>query len=90
VHDCKDHAPQALAIFDPQSMLAPLLESLQSEFQQQITHLEDLARPLRDEISAIKLWLARVATHLKHAELPREDLSVDVSGLVGPHVEPPR
>ena len=26
--------------------------------------------------------------HLKHAELPSEDLSVDVSRLVGPHVEP--
>jgi hypothetical protein len=53
--------------------------------------LEDFVRPLRDEISAIKFWLARVAiTHLKHAELPSEDLSVDVSGLVGPHVEPPR
>jgi hypothetical protein len=29
-----------------------------------------------------------VAIDLKHAELPSEDLSIDVSGLVGPHVEP--
>jgi hypothetical protein len=37
--------------FDPQSMLAPLVESLHSKFQQQIiTHLEDLVRPLRYEI----------------------------------------
>ena len=33
--------------------------------------------------------MANTCGHPKHAELPSEDLSVDVSGLVGPHIEPP-
>ena len=66
-------------------MLVPLLDSLHLELQQQIiTCLEDLVRPLRDEISAIKLWLARVATCLKHVELPSVYPSIDVFGLFGP------
>jgi len=90
LHARCDRAPQALAIFDLQSILTPLLQSLHSELQQHIiTHLENLVRPLIDEISAIKLWLARLATHLKHVELPSEDPSVDVSGLFAPCAEPP-
>lgn len=58
------HAPQALPIFDLQSMLEPLLESRHLELQQQIiTHLKDLVRPLRDELSATRLWLACAARH---------------------------
>ena len=85
-----DHAFQAPITFDLQSMLALLLESLHLELQQQIiTHLDELVRPLRDEVSAIKLWLAHVATHLKYVELPSKDPSVDMSSLFGPYVEPP-
>ena len=90
LHARYDRAPQAPAIFDLQSILTPLLQSLHSELQQHIiTHLENLVRPLIDEISAIKLWLARLATHLKRVELPSEDPSVDVSGLFAPCAEPP-
>jgi hypothetical protein len=63
------------------SMLAPLIVGvLHSELEQQIIiYLEDLVWPLRDEISATKFVATRVATHLKHVELPSEDPSVVVS-----------
>lgn len=90
VRDRGDHAPQASAIFDLESVLTPLLESLHSELQQNIiTHLKNLVRPLRDEISAIKLWLTRKATFSKHVELPGEGPSTDVSGFFAPRAEPP-
>ena len=48
LHARCDRAPQASAIFDLQSILTPLLQSLHSELQQHIiTHLENLVRPLR-------------------------------------------
>jgi hypothetical protein len=47
-------------------------------------------RPLIDEILAIRLWLARVATHLNHGDLPSEGLTVDVSILFGFCVQPRR
>ena len=84
-----DHAFQAPITFDLQSMLAPLLESLHLELQQQlITRMEDLVRPLRDLILAIRFWIARVATHMKHVKLPMEETSIDVYGLFASYAEP--
>jgi hypothetical protein len=50
-------------------MLAPLMESLQSELQHLITdHLEEVLCSLREEASTIKLWLACVASRLERVE----------------------
>jgi hypothetical protein len=42
-------------------------------------------QPLQEEVSIIKLWLARVANHLEHAETHGEHASVsDLPELFGP------
>jgi len=71
---------------DLQSLLVPLVESLQSDLKHLIeVHLEEVMRPLREEASTIKLWLARIANHLECGH-PRADLSSvpDVIELFGP------
>ncbi|CAL5065009.1 unnamed protein product [Urochloa decumbens] len=60
-------------------MVAPLVELLRSELQHMIAiHLEEVVRPLREEVSTIKLWLARVANHLECVMTP------DMVELFGP------
>ena len=71
---CKCHASLGLVATDLQSMLTPLMDSLRSELQQMIlTTLDEVVRPLKEEASVIKLWLARVANHLEHIEIPSKD-----------------
>ncbi|XP_039784393.1 uncharacterized protein LOC120651093 [Panicum virgatum] len=83
---CKCHASLGLVATDLQSMLTPLMDSLRSELQQMIlTTLDEVVRPLKEEASVIKLWLARVANHLEHIEIPsKESTAGDVVGLFGP------
>ncbi|CAL4970217.1 unnamed protein product [Urochloa decumbens] len=60
-------------------MVAPLAELLRSELQHMIAiRLEEVVRPLREEVSTIKLWLARVANHLECVVPP------DMAELFGP------
>ncbi|CAL4949615.1 unnamed protein product [Urochloa decumbens] len=60
-------------------MVAPLVEFLRSELQHMFAiHLEEVVRPLREEVSTIKLWLARVANHLECVMPP------DMVELFGP------
>jgi hypothetical protein len=67
-HGCCCAFPASTPL-DVRSMLAPLMESLQSELQHLITdHLEEVLRFLIKEASTIKLWLACVASHLEHVE----------------------
>ncbi|CAO2047364.1 unnamed protein product [Urochloa humidicola] len=64
---------------NPQSMVAPLVQLLRSELQHMIAiRLEEVVRPLREEVSAIKLWLARVVNHLECVVPP------DMAELFGP------
>jgi len=50
-------------------MLAPLVESLRSDLNRLIAvRLEEVIRPLREEASTIKLWLARIANHSECVE----------------------
>ncbi|CAO2037385.1 unnamed protein product [Urochloa humidicola] len=67
-------------------MIAPLVESLRSEFQQLIAiRLEEVVRPLREEASTIKLWLARVASHLECDGTHGDHTPVsDMAELFGP------
>ncbi|CAL4998504.1 unnamed protein product [Urochloa decumbens] len=71
-----------------QSVLSPLMDSLRSELQQMFqTQLEEVVRPLKEEASTIKLWLARVANYLERTEMqmPSEEPSIsDMAGLFGP------
>ncbi|CAN6311757.1 unnamed protein product [Urochloa humidicola] len=62
------------------------MDSLRSELQQMFqTQLEEVVRPLKDEVSTIKLWLARVANYLERTEMPSEEPSAsDMAGLFGP------
>jgi hypothetical protein len=47
--------------------------------------LKEVFRPLKEEASIIKLWLACVAIHLEHAETYGEHASVsDLVELFGP------
>jgi hypothetical protein len=47
--------------------------------------LKEVLQPLKEEVSIIKLWLARVANHLEHAEAHGEHASVsDLPELFGP------
>ncbi|CAL5063876.1 unnamed protein product [Urochloa decumbens] len=64
----------------------PLVESLRTEFQQLIVvRLEELVRPLREEASTIKLWLARVANHLECDGIHEERTSIpNMAELFGP------
>jgi len=49
-----------------------------------LTTLDEVVRPLKEEASVIKLWLARVANHLEHIEIPsKESTAGDVVGLFG-------
>ena len=87
VRDYDDHSTQAPAIFNYLMFVPclPLLDPLHSELEQQVINcLEDLVRPLRDEILATRCVAARVATHLKHVELPSKDPFVDVSSSLAP------
>ncbi|CAL4899647.1 unnamed protein product [Urochloa decumbens] len=60
-------------------MVAPLVELLRSELQHMFaSRLEEVMRPLREEVSTIKLWLARVANHLECVMPP------DMVELFGP------
>jgi len=67
-------------------MLAPLVESLRSDLNRLIAvRLEEVIRPLKEEASTIKLWLARIANHLECVEPRVEHSSVpDVPELFGP------
>ncbi|CAN6380878.1 unnamed protein product [Urochloa humidicola] len=69
-----------------QSVVTSLMNSLQSELQHLIVvRLEELLRPLQEEVSTIKLWLARMAHHLERADTSGEHSSVpDMSELFGP------
>jgi hypothetical protein len=71
---------------DVQSMLAPLMESLQSELQHLIAvHLEEVLCPLREEASTIKLWLACVASRLERVEPCEEHAPIsNLADLFGP------
>lgn len=54
-----------------------IVDSLQSEIQQLIVdRLKEVLRPLRDEISIIKLWLACLADHLEFTEPHGEHTSL--------------
>ncbi|CAL4941942.1 unnamed protein product [Urochloa decumbens] len=60
-------------------MVAPLVELLRSELQHMFaSRLEEVMRPLREEVSTIKLWLAHVANHLECVMPP------DMVELFGP------
>jgi hypothetical protein len=69
-----------------QSLLMPLLESLQSNLKHLIeVRLEEVMHPLREEASTTKLWLARIANHLECGQPHVEHSSVpDVTKLFGP------
>lgn len=69
-----------------QSLITPLAESLRAEFQRMFSaRLKEVLQPLKEEVSIIKLWLARVANHLEHAEAHGEHASVsDLPELFGP------
>jgi hypothetical protein len=69
-----------------QSLITPLVESLRVEFQHMfLVRLKEVSQPLNEEASIIKLWLARVANHLGHAEALGEHASVsDLPELFGP------
>ncbi|CAL5007591.1 unnamed protein product [Urochloa decumbens] len=84
-HSCCCASPASISS-SLQSMVTSLIESLQSELQQLIAvRLEEVVRPLQEEVSTTKLWLARVAHHLERAETSREHSSVpDMSELFGP------
>ncbi|KAL6645125.1 hypothetical protein ACP70R_016733 [Stipagrostis hirtigluma subsp. patula] len=71
---------------DLQSVVAPLVESLRSELQNLIAvRLEEVLRPLREEASTIKLWLARVANHLERDESCGDHtFASDMAKLFGP------
>ena len=62
------------------------MESLRSDLQEFfVSRLEEVVRPFRDEISTIKLWLARMANHLERGGPPSEDHFIaDLVGLFGP------
>jgi hypothetical protein len=83
---CQCHASLGLVATDLQSMLTPLMDSLHSELQLMILiQLDQVVRPLKEEASIIKLWLARVATHLEHVEMPsKEPLLVMWSASLAP------
>ncbi|TVU06906.1 hypothetical protein EJB05_46942, partial [Eragrostis curvula] len=85
-HKCCNRASPASTSLDLQTLVKPLLESLQSELQDLIaTRLEEVVRPLREEASTIKLWLARVANHLERVQPPTEHTSAsDMVELFGP------
>lgn len=54
-------------------MITPLMESLRPEFRHlNVVHSEGVVRPLREEASTVKLWLARLANLLKCAETSGE------------------
>ncbi|CAL5047255.1 unnamed protein product [Urochloa decumbens] len=69
------------------NLITPLVESLHKEFQQLIdVRLEELLRPLREEASTIKLWLARVANHLECDGIREEHTSIpNMAELFGPY-----
>lgn len=81
-----------------QSTATPLTKSLRSEIQQLIVdclrselqqlivdRLEEMLRPLREETSTIKLWLACLANHLEFAESHEEHTSFpNMLELFGP------
>ncbi|CAN6247328.1 unnamed protein product [Urochloa humidicola] len=76
-HDSCDSSTSSSS--NPQSMVVPLVELLRSELQHMIAiRLEEVVRPLREEVSTIKLWLARVANHLECVMPP------DMVELFGP------
>ena len=55
-------------------MLAPFVESVGSELQRLVAlRLDEALRPLREEPSTIKLWLACLATHLVESVEPLGD-----------------
>jgi hypothetical protein len=62
------------------------VESLRSELQQLFaSRLEEVLRPLRDEISNIKLWLARMTNQLEGADPMDDHTSVsNMAELFGP------
>ncbi|CAN6180947.1 unnamed protein product [Urochloa humidicola] len=84
-HNCCCASP-AVTSSSLQSMVTSLMESLQSELQQLIAvRLEEVVRPLQEEVSTIKLWLARVAHHLERAKTSGEHSSIpETSELFGP------
>lgn len=76
----------ASASLDPKSVITPFLELLRSELHHLFAaHMEEVVRPLRGEVSSIKLWLARISNHLERAELNGEHLSAsNIAELFGP------
>jgi hypothetical protein len=79
-------ASLALTPLNLWSLITPFTESLRAEFHQMFsTCLKEVLQPLKEEASIIKLWLARVANHLEHAEAHGEHAFVsDLPKLFGP------
>ncbi|CAN6288127.1 unnamed protein product [Urochloa humidicola] len=76
-HGCCDSSSSTSS--NLQFMVAPIVEFLRSELQHMFAiRLEEVVRPLREEISTIKLWLARVANHLECV------MPLDMVELFGP------
>ena len=75
-----------LDTFEPSVLDHPFTESLRAEFHQMFSaYLKEVLQPLKEEASIIKLWLARVANHLEHAETHGEHAFVsDLPELFGP------
>lgn len=67
-------------------MLGPLVESLSADLKDFfMCRLEEMARPLKAEASTIRLWLARVASHLDRVQPSSKDPSAaDLVDLFGP------
>ena len=67
-------------------MLGPLVESLHADLKDFfMSRIEEMARPLKAEASTIRLWLARVASHLDGVQPSSKDPSTtDLVDLFGP------